>query len=262
MVIAITGAAGFIGKAVAKQLGETRAISTRGNISPTELEGCEAIVNLAGESVAQRWTNAAKERILSSRADGTRKLVEAMRGMQIKPRVLVSASAMGIYGSGFLKEVCEAWEREANRAAEFGVRVVLMRFTTVLGPDGGALQKMLPSFKLGLGGKIGDGKQWMSWIHVRDAARLVGFAIENESIGGPVDAASPNPVTNAEFTRELGRTLHRPTIFAVPKYTLDYAYGEMAQIVYESCRVTPEAALKARFRFDFPEIGAALRDLL
>jgi len=260
-MVAITGASGFIGTAIAKQLGNTRAISTRGGISPIDLESCEAIVNLAGETIAQRWTNAAKEKILSSRIDGTRKLIEAMRGMKTPPRVLASASAMGIYGSGFLKEVCEAWEREAIRARELGVRVVLLRFSTVLG-DGGALQKMLPPFRLGLGGKIGDGKQWTSWIHVRDAARMVQFAIENELLRGPINVTSPNPVTNAEFTRELGRALHRPTIFTAPKWTLDLAYGEMARVVYESCRITPDAAVAAGFRFEFPEIGEALRDLL
>ncbi|HLW77153.1 MAG TPA: TIGR01777 family oxidoreductase [Bryobacteraceae bacterium] len=260
-MIAITGASGFIGGAIAKQLRETRSISTRGPIQAADLDGCGAIVNLAGETVAQRWTSAAKQRIRSSRVEGTRKLVDAIGSMPVKPRVLVSASAMGIYGSGFLQEVCEEWEREANRAGESGVRVVLMRFTTVLG-DGGALKKMLPPFRLGLGGKVGDGKQVMSWIHVRDAARFVEFAIEHESLRGPVDAASPNPVNNARFTRELGHALHRPTIFTVPKFALNLAYGEMAHIIYDDLSITPQAAIQAGFRFDFPELGAALRDLI
>lgn len=260
-MIAITGASGFIGREVSQVLERVRGVSTRGAIGSRAFEGCDAIVNLAGEPVSQRWTKAARERILSSRVEGTRKIVDAIAHMTARPRVLVSASAMGIYGAGFLKEVCEAWEREAARASELGVRVVLMRFSTVLG-HGGALAKMLRPFRLGLGGKIGDGKQWMSWIHVRDAARLVEFAIGNESIRGPLDATAPHPVTNAEFTGELARALHRPAFFTAPKFTLDLVYGDMARIVYESNRLTPDAALQAGFRFDFPEIGPALRALV
>ncbi len=259
-MIVITGASGFIGRETGRVVGDFRAVSTRGTVSPADLEGCNAIVNLAGEPVAQRWTAAVCERIRSSRVDGTRRLVDAIGAMKQRPRVLVSGSAMGIYGEGFLKEVCEGLERESNRAREFGVRVVLMRITTVLG-DGGALKKMLPPFRLGIGGRVGDGKQRMSWIHVRDCARLIQFAIENDSMQGPVDASAPNPVTNAEFTRELGRALHRPAVLMTPKFMLDLVYGKMARIIYDDLAITPDAALAAGFKFEFPTIRAALDNI-
>jgi hypothetical protein len=266
MMIAITGASGLVGKRLTALLrdrgDQVRAISTRGDVRAADLEGCDAVVNLAGEPVAQRWTAAAKDRIRSSRVEGTRRIVDAIGAIENRPRVLVNASAMGIYGSGFLKEVVEAWEREANRAAEFGVRVVLVRFTTVLARDGGALKKMLLPFRLGIGGRIGDGRQWMSWIHVGDAARLIEFAIRNASLNGPVDAASPNPVRNAEFTRELARAVHRPAVFPVPKLALRVVFGEMAEMVYASERVMPEAAMRAGFEFRFPELRAALENIL
>jgi uncharacterized protein (TIGR01777 family) len=260
-MIAITGASGFIGREVSKLLPRVRGVSTRGTIGSRAFDGCDAIVNLAGESVAQRWTKSARGRIVSSRVDGTRKIVDALAHMTQRPRVLISGSAMGIYGGGFLQEVCEAWEREAIRAEQFGVRVVLLRITTALG-DGGALQKMLLPFRLGIGGTIGDGKQRMSWIHVRDCARLIQFAIENDSIRGPIDAAAPNPVTNAEFTRELGRTLHRPTVLMTPKFMLDLVYGKMARIIYDDLAITPDAALAAGFKFQFPTIREALENIL
>jgi uncharacterized protein len=266
MTIVIAGASGLIGTRLTSLLSDqgeqTRTISTRGVVRAADLEGCDAVVNLAGEPVAQRWTAAAKERIRSSRVDGTRKVVDAIAAMQHRPRVLVNASAVGIYGSGFLKEVTEAWEREAGRAAEFGVRVVFMRFTVVLARDGGALKKMLLPFKLGIGGKIGDGLQWMSWIHVHDAARLIQRAIRDESLKGPLNAASPNPVRNSEFTRQLARALNRPAILPIPRFALDILYGEMAQIIYESQFVPPDAPFYAGFRFDFPMLQDALRDLL
>ncbi len=260
-MIGITGASGFIGREVSKVLGRVRGVSTRGAIGSRAFEGCEAVINLAGESVAQRWTKSARERIVSSRVDGTRKIVDALAQMTERPPVLVSASAMGIYGGGFLQEVCEAWESEAIRAEQLGVRVVLMRITTALG-HGGALQKMLLPFKLGMGGTIGDGKQRMSWIHVRDCARLIQFAIESDSMRGPVDAAAPNPVTNAEFTRELGRALHRPAVLMTPKFMLDLVYGKMARIIYDDLAITPAAALAAGFHFEFPTIRGALQNIL
>ncbi len=260
-MIAITGASGFVGREVSKVLGKVRGISTRGAIGSRAFDGCAAIVNLAGESVAQRWTKSVRERIISSRVEGTRKIVDVLAHTTMRPPVLISASAMGIYGGGFLQEVCEAWEREAMRAEQLGVRVVLIRITTALG-RGGALQKMLLPFKLGIGGTIGEGKQRMSWIHVRDCARLIQYAIGNESLRGPIDAASPNPVTNAEFTRELGRALHRPAVLMTPKFMLDLVYGKMARIIYDDLAVTPDAALAAGFKFEFPTIRAALENIL
>lgn len=252
MKIAITGASGFIGRHL-----EGEAVSTRGAIA---LPPCDAVVNLAGEPVAQRWTASARERIRSSRVDGTRRLVEAMRAHP--PRVLVSASAIGYYGSrgdeiltessppadDFLGRLAVDWEREAMRAEEFGARVVLLRIGMVLGP-GGALAKMLPIFRVGLGGRIGDGRQWMSWIEIHDLVRLIHFAIENE-IRGPVNATSPNPVTNREFTSALAKAVHRPAIFPVPKTALRVMYGEMAEILWASQRVIPQIALNAGFRFE------------
>jgi uncharacterized protein (TIGR01777 family) len=249
-----------------------RAISTRTAPSPEDFAGCDAVVSLAGEPVAQRWTTAARERIRGSRVEGTRSIVEALR--RNPPAVLVSASAIGYYGSrgdevltessapagDFLGRLAVEWEREALRAEEFGVRVVTLRIGVVLG-EGGALAKMLPIFRLGMGGRIADGRQWMSWIHLDDLARLIEFAVENP-VRGTINATAPNPVTNAEFTRELGRALHRPAVFPVPKFALRMLYGEMAEIVSASQRVMPQAALSAGFRFQFPELPMALNQIL
>jgi len=280
MRIAITGASGLVGRHASNVLrGEghqVREISTRSAIKPEDLEACDAVVHLAGEPVAQRWTAAAKQRIRSSRVDGTRHVVEALAQLHKPPAVLISASAIGYYGSrgeetlaesaspaqDFLGEVATEWEREARRAAKHGTRVVILRFGVILAPDGGALKKMLPPFKLGIGGRIGDGKQWMSWVHIDDVARLIAFAIANESVDGPVNAVSPNPVTNAVFTRELARALHRPAIFPVPLFALRMLFGQMAEILYASQRVIPEAALRAGFTFQFPELRDALRGLV
>jgi uncharacterized protein (TIGR01777 family) len=271
MTIAITGASGFIGRRLIEKLGpEARPVSLRGNLDA--IAGADAVVHLAGEPVAQRWTKDAREKIRSSRVDGTRRLVDQMRANP--PRVLVSASAVGYYGSrgdetltessrpadDFLGEVCAQWEREALKAEEFGVRVVCLRNGLVLG-HGGGLEKMLLPFKLGAGGKIGDGRQWTSWIHLEDTVGLIEFALSS-SLQGPVNATSPNPVTNEEFTRELAAALHRPAIFPVPKFALHLLYGDMAQIVYASQRVIPEAALRAGYAFRFPNLKDALLDIL
>jgi uncharacterized protein (TIGR01777 family) len=266
MKIAVTGASGFIGRRLLANLGsEACPVSSRGKLD--ELAGADAVVHLAGEPVSQRWTKEVRERIRSSRVEGTRRLVEAMRADP--PQVLVSASAVGYYGSrrderltessppadGFLADVCVEWEREAHRAEEFGVRVVCLRNGLVLG-NGGGLEKMILPFKLGLGGRIGDGKQWMAWIHIDDAVGLIEFAISSARLRGAVNATSPNPVTNVEFTRELGAALHRPAVLPVPKFALHLLYGEMAQIIYASQRVIPGAG----YQFRFPEIHGAIQD--
>jgi uncharacterized protein (TIGR01777 family) len=271
MTIAITGASGFIGRRLMERLGpEARAVSLRGNLDG--ITGADAVVHLAGEPVAQRWTKDAREQIRSSRVDGTRRLVDAMRSNP--PKVLVSASAVGYYGSrgdelltessppaeGFLADICVEWEREARKAEEFGVRVVCLRNGLVLG-KGGGLDKMLLPFKLGIGGKIGDGHQWMAWVHLEDAVGLIEFALSS-SIEGAVNATAPNPVTNEEFTRELAAALHRPAIFPVPKFALHLLFGDMAQIVYASQRVIPEAAIKAGYQFRFPTLNGAILDIL
>ena len=278
MNIAITGASGLIGQHLVRCLGAeghtVRAVSMRTAPPPEKFEGCDAVIHLAGEPVAQRWTPAARERIRASRVEGTRALVNALRVHQ--PKVLVSGSAVGYYGSrgdevlkedsppgaDFLAEVTVAWEREAQAAEAFGVRVIRLRTAIVLGPGGGALQRMLLPFRLGIGGRIGDGKQWMSWIHMDDLSSLIVFALMTPALSGPLNAGAPNPVTNVEFTRELARALHRPAIFPVPRLALKILFGEMAEIIYASQRMVPEAALRAGFRFKFPEIGPALREVL
>ena len=272
MKIAVTGASGFIGKRLMEKLGsEGHAVSLRGDLGG--LAGAEAVVHLAGEPVSQRWTKEVREKIRSSRVDGTRRVVDALRAKP--PLVLVSASAVGYYGSrgdevltesskpadGFLAEACMQWEREARKAEEFGVRVVCLRNGLVLG-RGGGLPKMLLPFNLGVGGKIGDGKQWMAWIHLDDAVGLIEFAISSSRLRGAVNATAPNPVTNAKFTRELAAVLHRPAILPVPKFALNLLYGDMAQIIYASQRVIPEAATRAGYGFRFPHIHDALVDVL
>ncbi len=236
----------------------------------------DAIIHLAGEPIAQRWTSEIKHRIYDSRLDGTRELVAAIAELKHRPSVLVSASAVGYYGhrgdevltetsapgTGFLADLCVQWENEALRAQEIGVGVVPIRIATVLGPEGGALKKMLVPFRLGIGGKFGNGKQWMPWIHVDDLVRLLVFAATTPSVMGPLNGSSPHPVTNAQFTRALGRALRRPAILPIPKFALKLALGEMAEFLFASLKVIPEATEQAGFQFEHPEIDEALRDLL
>lgn len=273
MEVAVTGASGFIGRRLRDALQsaghQPRAVSTRSAVRAADFEGCQAVVHLAGEPVAQRWTREVRERIRSSRVDGTRAVVEAAAGVKL----LVSASAIGYYGSrgeevltessapgvDFLSRVAVEWEREADR---FKGRLVKPRISVVLGRDGGALKKMLLPFRLGIGGQIGGGRQWMSWIHIDDLIALILFAIENPSVQGVLNASSPEPVTNAEFTRELAHAVHRPAIIPIPRFALETMFGEMSQMVLASERVVPRAALDAGFSFRFPKIGEALRDLL
>ena len=274
MNVTITGGSGFIGRAVADRLRAAghavTSISLRTTPPPEDFAGCDAIVHLAGEPVAQRWTAAARERIRESRIEGTRSLVAALR--REPPRVLISASAVGYYGSrgdeilaedaapaaDFLGQVAAGWEREARVAEEFGVRVVTPRIGVVLGRGGGALARMLPPFQWGLGGRLGTGRQWMSWVHLDDLVALIEFAIADSTLSGPVNAVSPQPVTNAEFTRELAAVLHRPAIFPVPAAALKLLFGEMAQVLLTGQRVIPEAALRAGFEFRYSDVGRAL----
>jgi uncharacterized protein (TIGR01777 family) len=277
MKVVITGGSGFIGRAIAERLrasGHTvTAVSLRTPPAIEVFAGCNAVVHLAGEPVAQRWTAAAKQRILNSRVQGTRTLVAALR--QQPPAVLVSASAIGYYGSrgdeiltedslpasDFLGQVAVAWEQEARAAEAFGVRVVTPRIGVALGRGGGALPKMALPFRFGVGGCLGDGKQWTSWIHLDDLVALVEFSIATATVRGAVNAVAPNPLTNADFTRELATALHRPALFPVPAAALKLLLGEMSQVVLASQRVIPEAALRAGFQFRFTEVGEALRQI-
>jgi uncharacterized protein len=273
--VAITGASGFVGRRLASALesagDEVRAVSIRGEIPAGSFEGCDAVVNLAGESIAQRWTQEVRERIRRSRVEGTRAVVEAMMGVTPRPRVLVNASAVGYYGSrgdeeltedsapggDFLARMAVEWEREAVR---FEGRVVRLRIAMVIG-RGGAIKKMLPAFRAGVGGRIGDGRQWVSWIHVDDLVSLIRFAIANPGVSGAINASSPEPVRNADFTRELARAVHRPAIVPVPKIALRILFGEMAEVVLlASQRMAPMAAHAAGFGFRFPNLGGALRE--
>ena len=277
MKVAITGASGFIGRAVSERLrGSGHSVipvSLRATLNPEVFAGCQAVVHLAGEPVAQRWTAAARQRILNSRVEGTRSLVAALRHQP--PAVLVSASAIGYYGSrgdeiltesspagsGFLAQVALGWEQEAGAAETSGVRVVTPRIGVVLGRGGGALAQMTTPFRLGVGGRLGSGQQWMSWIALDDLVSLVEFAVTNTALRGPVNAVAPNPVTNAGFTRELAAALRRPAIFPVPELALKLLFGDMSQVLLGSQRVLPEAAMRAGFRFRFTEAGEALRQI-
>ena len=276
MKIAVTGASGFIGRRLSARLtaaGHTVLPLKRGFSAP-DLDDCDAVVNLAGEPVAQRWTAEVKREIHDSRVNSTRKLVGAL-GAERRPRILVSASAVGYYGDrgdevltessspgqGFLPEVCVEWEREALAARERGVRVAMIRIGLVLGPGGGALEKMVTPFRFGVGGRLGSGAQWMPWVHLDDLCALFEFAL-TLPVEGPLNGAAPNPVTNADFTRALARTLHRPAILPVPRFAIDLLYGEMAQILFASQRVVPRAVEAASFRFHFDDVAQALRAVL
>jgi len=249
-----------------------------GHLDVRALEGVEAVVHLAGEDVGGgRWTVARKRAIARSRIDGTRTLVEAIAGLApaARPRVFVSASAIGFYGdrgdqildetaeagSGFLCDVCRVWEQEARRVEAAGVRWVSLRTGVVLAKEDGALPRMLPAFRLGVGAKFGSGRQWMSWIHIADLVSLLVFAIENRELEGPVNAVSPTPLTNRDFTRTLARVLRRPALLLIPGTLLRWALGEMSSVVLDSQRVVPTAAGDAGFCFDYSDLALALTDL-
>jgi uncharacterized protein (TIGR01777 family) len=242
---------------------------------PAESLDADAIIHLTGEPVAQRWTASAKQRIRESRVTGTRNLVQALARLPRKPEVLICASAIGYYGSrgdevlqetsapasDYLAQVCQAWENEAQAAGPLGPRVVRVRIGVVLDPRGGALQRMLPPFRMGAGGRLGHGKQWMSWIHLEDLAALFQFALTHP-VSGALNGVAPTPVINAEFTRTLAQAVHRPAIFPVPEFALKALFGEMSQVLLASQRVAPAAAEAAGFQFRFPQLAPALADLL
>jgi hypothetical protein len=247
---------------------------------PSEaMEQVGVVVHLAGEHIAAgRWTAEHKRRIRDSRVLSTQNLVEALGRASVKPKVFICASAIGFYGDrgdealteqsapgkGFLSEVCQEWEAAATAARAFNIRVVQVRIGVVLAApnEGGALPQMLPIFKLGLGGNLGNGKQWFPWVHVDDVVGILQHAIINEIVAGPINAVAPHPVTNAEFTKTLAAVLHRPACFAAPSFLLRLGLGEMADLLLGSTRVLPERAVTTGYQFKFPLLKPALTDLL
>jgi hypothetical protein len=245
--------------------------------APAEaLNGRDAVIHLAGEPVAQRWNPDAKERIRASREAGTRNLVAGIEAASGPPSVLVSSTAVGYYGKrgdervpestppgdDFLAGVCVAWEREAQRAQELGLRVALIRTGIVLDAEGGALEKMLPFFKAGIGGPVAGGKQYMPWIHLDDLVDLYLAAVDEAGYSGPLNGSAPEPATNRVFSKVLGRVLKRPAFAPVPRFAIQVLYGEMAEIVAEGQRAVPDRPLELGFRFRHPELEPALRDAL
>ncbi len=290
MNILITGGTGFIGTPLTRELrsaGHRVVVTTRRQTdskdkitwNPPELipadtiSKFDAVINLAGEPIApQRWSKERKKRILSSRIDTTRALVESIKNVNARPKVLVSASAIGYYGphgdeyvtedslpaDDFLASVCKQWEAEAYKALDLGMRVVTVRIGGVLEADGGALPQMALPFKFFLGGPIGSGRQWFSWIHRDDIIGIIKFALENESISGPLNLTAPNPVTNKEFSSALGKVLHRPSFVPVPGFVLQLTLGELGAVLLTGQRVLPEKVLKAGYKFKYDKVENAL----
>lgn len=296
MKILITGASGLVGNALTPLLEskghevlrlvrnapasgrEVRWNPSAGTIDAAALEGVDAVVHLAGENLAEgRWTDEKKRRIRESRVKGTRLISETLAALARKPEVLVSASAVGFYGSrgdevlteqsaagnDFLAQVCREWEEATAAAQAAGIRVVHLRFGVILSGHGGALKKMLTPFKLGVGGKLGDGRQYMSWVTLDDAASAIEHALSDQTLSGPVNVVAPRPVTNKEFTKAMGSALSRPTFFTVPAFAARLAFGEMADAtLLSSQRAEPARLTASGFAFKYPEIEGALRHVL
>ena len=275
MRILVTGSAGLIGSALVQQ-GSGDVIIRYNRATPPPLEGFDAVVHLAGESIAARWTSGKKQRIRASRVEGTQHLCEGLARCAAKPRVLLCASAIGFYGNrdaemlteasaagtGFLSDVTQAWEAATRSAAQAGIRVVNLRFGLVLSKQGGALQQMLPVFRLGIGGTVGSGQQYWSWIALPDVVNAIRHALVTESLQGPLNLVSPQPVTNREFTRTLGHVLHRPTMLPVPAWAVRLALGEMGEaLLLSSARTQPRRLLESGFQFQWPELKTALQHL-
>lgn len=299
MKVVVTGATGFVGKVIVKKLleaGDEVIVLTRNvakaaivlgssckyfqwentnELPPKEaFEGADGVINLMGETISERWTDERKKSIYDSRIIGTRNLVAGISAGSNKPKVLVSTSAIGIYGdrgseeinesstlaNDFLGKLCQEWEGEANKASEAGLRVVTIRVGIVLGKGGGALAKMLPIFKLGGGGPLGSGEQYMSWIHIEDLASMYLEALKNNSIQGPVNGTALYPTKNLDFTKALGKTLHRPTFLPAPAFALKFVFGEMSQILLGGQKVLPKKLSEAKFRYRYPTLEIALKD--
>ncbi len=297
MGILITGGTGFVGQELIKRFPDVTATSRNRGRALEKLKNAEviewdpltqpiplknggkfdAVINLMGESIAEgRWNAKKKKRIRESRVQGTRNLVDGILNSGHLPNVFISASAIGFYGDsgedvvdeshppgeGYLTDVCTEWEAEALKLQAHGVRVVCLRIGIVLGGKGGALEKMLPIFRMGLGGKLGSGQQWMAWIHVDDLVSMIEWAIKNESVSGPINGTAPNPVRNKTFTKALASAVRRPAFLPAPKFGLRLALGEFADSLFFSQNVVPEVALQNGFQFKFPEIRNAIEDVV
>ncbi len=283
MNVLLLGASGFVGRHLAKALRARGDEITEGSLrdppGAAELAAdCDAVVNLAGEPISQRWNASVKLRVEASRVDAPRRFLDALTKRSRRCDTYVSASAIGYYGTSetetfveesppgddFVAGVCVGWEREARRASELGMRVAIVRTGVALGTDGGALEKLLPPFRLGLGGTIGNGRQWFSWIHIDDLVRIYIMALDSAPSGveGPLNASAPNPVTNATFTNELAASLKRPASFRVPTFALRALLGEGAELALKGQRVLPRRTQQLGFHFRFSELRDALANLL
>jgi uncharacterized protein (TIGR01777 family) len=293
--VLISGSSGLLGSALLRSLGAdgydiTRlrrgSTSTAGQIAwdfakplaPQSVSGFDAVIHLAGESITGRWTQSKKKAIRDSRVLGTRLLAEALARASSPPGVLISASAIGFYGdradeilredsasgnSGFLPEVCREWEAAAEPAVKAGIRTAFLRTGIVLSAEGGALKQMLPPFRMGLGGKIGSGRQWMSWIDLQDEIGAIRHILTNDSLRGPVNCVSPNPVTNVEFTTTLASVLSRPAIFPMPAFAARLVFGQMGEeLLLGSQRVEPAKLVASGYVFTKPDLRKALEDIL
>ncbi|NDY95481.1 TIGR01777 family oxidoreductase [Wenzhouxiangella limi] len=295
MKILVTGGSGFIGQKLCADLARdghiplvvsrapdkaARKLPDSAIVRPSAAdfvdESPEAVVNLAGEPIAEgRWTESKKKALVESRVDITRAVVDLCRRAEPAPRVLVSASAVGYYGDQgerevteqtpphdeFAHQLCKRWEAEAHKAEEHGVRVAIVRIGLVLDAGGGMLAKTTPVFKLGLGGKLGNGEQYMPWIHREDMVGAIRFLLERDDLSGPFNASAPNPVTNAEFTRELGRALHRPAVLPAPALALKLAFGEMSRLLLTGAKMLPARLEEAGYEFRFRKLDQALSDI-
>jgi len=295
--VLVTGGTGFIGSrlcevfhekghdfivlsrrpdAARSKLPHAKAVEAWEPDAETVLPNAHCVVHLAGETVASKWNSEKKRRIRESRVLSTRSLVASFSKMETKPEVFVCASAIGYYGAGtdeafteespvgsdFLAEVCQAWEAEAQSAEELGIRVVRIRIGLVLGANGGALQQMLPPFKMGVGGRLGSGNQWMSWVHIDDVVGIILYALENCEVVGALNATAPEPVRNTEFTKTLGHVLHRPTLFPVPSFALKLRFGEFTNFLLMSQRVLPERTQAVGYEFRYTKIEPTLQACL
>jgi uncharacterized protein (TIGR01777 family) len=280
MTVAISGSSGLIGSALRRSLerdGHVVRRLARGSVDRAMLADVDAVVNLAGEPIDQRWTGNAQRKIRESRVRGTATLAHAIAGLSHKPPVLLSGSAIGIYGNrgddlldeqssygdDFLARVCVEWEQATSAAEAAGVRVVHLRTGIVLAREGGALKKLLLPFRFGVGGKLASGRQWMSWIALADIVSALRMLLVNSSVSGPVNLASPNPVRNSEMTTALSNELHRPAAFPVPRFAMKLVFGEMADVAaLASQRAIPSRLLAAGFEFRYPTIEQALAAML